>query len=227
MGGEGGGGDDCGSEVRGGGRKLAYPQHDILRITHPNPLPSAPRCSPLSRPQIPPPSFASKTLLSVLARSVRRRVLTSPPPPPGSAPDGLPHASVGVLFSGGIDCAVVAKLAGECTEGTVDLITVAFGMDSMDRIAACRGYEELDKGNRGKFRLIVVDGEESLVNGGTIRELVKPQGTNMDYNIGMAMWNAAGGRGGVYVANGNGNGEGGEVRNARGGWVTKEGMGGR
>ncbi|GMI44473.1 hypothetical protein TrCOL_g4356 [Triparma columacea] len=159
---------------------------------------------------------------SALTEAVRVRSLQAPEPPEGFAPDGMPHAKVGVLFSGGVDCAVVAALVREVLgEGIiVDLIVVSFGMDSKDREAAIEGWRRLG-GVKGGFRLIVVDAEDGREDRKVVRGLIGPQITNMDYNIGLAFWKASGGKGGIYE--GEEGGGGGGVRRAGEGWVTKSG----
>lgn len=62
-------------------------------------------------------------------------------------PGGLPPARVAVLFSGGVDCMVVACLAHRHVpaDEPIDLINVCFDRDtaSPDRLGAIRGRREL------------------------------------------------------------------------------------
>jgi asparagine synthetase B (glutamine-hydrolysing) len=55
---------------------------------------------------------AIDTLLAHLDRSVHQRVRSIPPPAPGAA-------RLAVLFSGGIDCTVLAYLAHQCVRPSV------------------------------------------------------------------------------------------------------------
>lgn len=60
-----------------------------------------------------------------LADSLALRVLNVPPPAPDAAASG---ARIAVLFSGGLDCSVLARLASDLVppEQTIDLLNVAF-----------------------------------------------------------------------------------------------------
>jgi asparagine synthetase B (glutamine-hydrolysing) len=65
-----------------------------------------------------------------------------------------------VLFSGGVDCSLIAHLIAKLTpNGTViDLINVSFAKDSPDRLTALSSYGELQKLHGNKtFNLILVD----------------------------------------------------------------------
>lgn len=67
--------------------------------------------------------------------------------------DGCNHCTVGVLFSGGLDCTILALLADKYLplEQTIDLINVAFKKDEKatyevpDRVTGRQSLQELQK----------------------------------------------------------------------------------
>eukprot|EP00966_Prymnesium_polylepis_P015965 368486-Prymnesium_polylepis.1 len=110
---------------------------------------------------------AAVGLLRVLSDAVHRRVQGVPPRSlsgaagAGSAPP-LGHARVGVLFSGGIDSMVLARLADlHLPQGEpIDLINVAFGDragHAPDRLSGILGARELCAVSNRPFRLVCVD----------------------------------------------------------------------
>lgn len=130
------------------------------------------------------------------------------------------YARVAVLFSGGLDCTVLAALISESLpeDEPIDLINVAFenprslrasnalGISGErksvylvpDRITALRSYEELkERLPRRKFRLILVNVpySEYLEQLDRVKRLVQPSDTVMDISIGIALWFAARGKG--------------------------------
>ena len=187
-----------------------------------------------------PQTKAALHLLARLALAVQRRVTdcaesgdASPPQllplQPGDPPAcGVPVASsvlpshaagdvagparVGVLFSGGIDCMVLAALAhtmlppGE----PIDLINVTFsqspvqageaisGLTSPDRTAALAGYQELLHACPGRpWRFIAVDEDLSTLQAvqERVMTLCTPRNSTMDFSIAAALWCAARGIG--------------------------------
>lgn len=79
---------------------------------------------PESQPRLSPDSAAVKRLEQHLVDSLRLRVLDVPLPPSASETD----ARVAVLFSGGLDCTVLARLCHDIIpkKQAIDLINVAF-----------------------------------------------------------------------------------------------------
>ncbi|CAM9361722.1 unnamed protein product [Chrysoparadoxa australica] len=145
----------------------------------------------------------------------------------GMAPTSAPRARIGVLFSGGLDCVVLAALlaedgtAGKREEGThgaaaqgepllpygtaIDLLNVCFdkvgGHLSPDRMAAIAAVEELAAVfPRHHWRLICIDAsyDEVAAEHQRLSQLLHPCSTVMDLNIGAAFWMAASGKGRVY-----------------------------
>ena len=108
---------------------------------------------------------AAVRLLTALSAAVRRRVCNVPEQPsPRLEADGAigGGARVAVLFSGGIDCMVLARLADLHlpTEQPIDLINVAFGdlaAEAPDRQSGRAGVAELRMLSRRRFNLIEVD----------------------------------------------------------------------
>lgn len=127
-----------------------------------------------------------------------------------------------VLFSGGIDCTVLAALAHHLLplETPIELVNVSFGAkpeQAPDRLTALRAVEELLRlpqpephedslaaaANQGtpvarerEWRLVFVDVPTKLsADTSHILDLVTPRHTVMDLDIGTALWYAAKGAG--------------------------------
>ena len=170
-------------------------------------------------------------LTNVLKESVRKRVISQP----GFCKNCIikicnqdrktydknhcGHPKISVLFSGGIDCAVIAALAhltippGE----ELDLINVAFGQESPkevkckdvlnqnktfnvpDRQTGIIAFDELRKAfPERQFNFVMVNVEKcELVSKRTeeIKQLLYPLDTVLDDSIGCAIWFAARGKG--------------------------------
>ena len=146
---------------------------------------------------------AAYDLYEVLSLAVRRRVLRVPR-------KSVDEASVGVLFSGGIDSVVLAALAHQHIHQSesIDLINVAFsakplagkpisaypGVECPDRLAAMLSFEELrSKWPSRDWRFISVDVgyDEVLEDEEKIFSLIHPLVTQMDFNIGAAFFFAS------------------------------------
>lgn len=116
---------------------------------------------------------------------------------------------IGVLFSGGIDCLLLAAMLHQCLSDPnepIELINVAFlfaakdgsMMMAPDRLAAIAGLCELRRLFPSRpWRLVEVDvsAEERAEHESWIRTLIQPANTHMDLNIGAAFWFASRGRG--------------------------------
>ena len=104
-----------------------------------------------------------------------------------------------VLFSGGLDSAVVAALAARHCETTLYLYNVSFGPSydkSADRQAALVTHERLQTQYPDKkiiFQDIVVDWDDICREEPHVRTILQPKTTLMDVNIAMALWFASGG----------------------------------
>ena len=150
----------------------------------------------------------SVRLLCALSGAVRVRVTDVPTPPspsplpstsdqPLPTPPSLPtsNARVAVLFSGGIDCMVLARLADLHLppEQPLDLINVAFGAiaaEAPDRLTGLAGVAELRRLSPRTFHFIEVNVSLSELREcrSHLLRLLSPASTVMDLNIGAALW---------------------------------------
>lgn len=132
-------------------------------------------------------------LEDALRKACLRRQTTIQPVHP------LNGADLAILFSGGLDCSVLAALiAGNAGEkATIDLLTVGFEnprtqmqpADSPDRILSKRSWFELCQAfPKVLFRLVQVDVpyEEFLRRKNHVMQLMHPCATEMDLSIAMA-----------------------------------------
>lgn len=158
-----------------------------------------------------------QTLEQKLRESLALRI-QNVPDPPNFAPER--GAKVAVLFSGGVDCTLLARLAHEILplNETIDLLNVAFenprvaaasaangtkGSSSVyescpDRITGRAGHAELQKvcPNRvWRFVAINVPYQETLVHRDEVKSLMRPHNTEMDLSIACALYFAARGQG--------------------------------
>lgn len=158
---------------------------------------------------------ASEGLYHRLNHAVRRRVIGAPivTPTEGTANHKHTHASVAVLFSGGVDSVVLAALCHDHVplDQPIDLINVAFASASSechekvdpfslspDRQAALLSYQEMKcqwPNRHWRFIAVNVDYETVLQMEDMICKLISPLTSTMDFNIGTAMWFASRGLG--------------------------------
>ncbi|KAJ8726557.1 hypothetical protein PYW07_001255 [Mythimna separata] len=120
--------------------------------------------------------------------------------------DSCNHCTVGVLFSGGLDCTILALLADKYLpkEQTIDLINVAFKKnengtyDVPDRVTGRQSLQELQKlcsTRKWVFREVNVPKEElEKYQEDNIGDLVYPRQTILDESLGTALWFAARGQ---------------------------------
>ena len=149
---------------------------------------------------------AAKQLHLLLQSAVQRRVdrfidtHTS-----NNSTDSGTSSPIGVLFSGGVDSAVVAALLHHSLPPTlsIDLINVAFVGDgdvatqrsqalrAPDRLSAIICHHNLENAYPSRcWRLIHVDVDATTLLGAEnhIQDLIAPRITHMDLNIGTAFW---------------------------------------
>ena len=131
----------------------------------------------------------------------------------------FPYAKVAVLFSGGLDCTVLARLTHEVLspEEPIDLLNVAFENPRSiaaaqstrgrnfyeicpDRVTGRQSFSELKAVCRGRdFRFVAIDVPytESQAHRPHVISLMQPRNTEMDLSIAMALYFASRGRGNI------------------------------
>ena len=117
-----------------------------------------------------------------------------------------PHEAVGILFSGGLDCCVLAGLAAKMTPSSkpLHLYNVAFqqsngGYEVPDRITGLQAFSEIKQLYPDQdISLILVNvtlEELQRERARIVKDLLHPLETVLDDSIGCAIWFAARGRG--------------------------------
>ncbi len=184
-----------------------------------------PPYGPMSKTLEPPPALmlglTSQPLYQLerlLRESIRLRVRDIPP---RGLNGGGTSARLGILFSGGLDCTLLARIAHEVLPEAeeVDLLNVAFynpringRADSSsehdarayeacpDRITGRKSFHELQSicANRNwRFVEMNVSYRETLAHRDTVKSLMYPHNTEMDLSIAYALYFAARGIGAV------------------------------
>lgn len=159
----------------------------------------------------------------LLRDSLAPRVLNIPHPPPLPGPaasdEGLSSTRLAILFSGGLDCTVLARLSHELLPSSepIDLLNVAFqnprihkaanddadafeaALESCpDRITGRASYAELCKvcpDRQWRFVAINIPYTETMEHQERIITLMHPHNTEMDLSIASALYFAARGTG--------------------------------
>lgn len=167
----------------------------------------------------PPPltttSYVIRELENRLRQSLALRIQNVREPPLA----GDSNVRVGVLFSGGLDCTLLARLAHEIlpTGQTIDLLNVAFenprvvaaaakGLEQTssayegcpDRITGRAAFAELQRvcPNRNwRFVAIDIPYVVTVAHRDTVKRLMRPHNTEMDLSIACALYFAARGQG--------------------------------
>ncbi|KAL2012932.1 hypothetical protein VTN00DRAFT_457 [Thermoascus crustaceus] len=184
-----------------------------------NPIPPMNRSVPEGEP---PPLRLDSPVLETLEQKLRQSLelrIRNVPNPPNFSPEQ--NAKVAVLFSGGVDCTLLARLAHEIVplNETIDLLNVAFenprvaaaanaanggvsGSDCYescpDRITGRAGHAELQRvcPNRlWRFVAINVPYKETLEHRDQVKSLMRPHNTEMDLSIACALYFASRGQG--------------------------------
>ncbi|KAI1503188.1 asparagine synthase-domain-containing protein [Biscogniauxia marginata] len=166
-------------------------------------------------------SIYLRNLRDRLSESLRLRVLNVPEPP-NSASDV--DIRIATLFSGGLDCTVLARLAHELlpmSQG-LDLINVAFENPRLvklekrqphlhaadlyegcpDRITGRKAFSELKvscPGRHWRFIAVNVSFCEAMAHKSKVLSLIHPHNTEMDLSIAFALYFAARGVGDCYI----------------------------
>ncbi|KAH6695293.1 asparagine synthase [Plectosphaerella plurivora] len=151
-----------------------------------------------------------------LVDSLMPRVLNIPPPTSDVAAD----ARVAVLFSGGLDCTVLARLASDLVpqDQAIDLLNVAFENPRValhrkadavetiyeacpDRVTGRKSFAELAAAcpsRRWRFVAVDVPYTETQAHRSQVISLMHPHNTEMDLSIAYALYFAARGVGVAY-----------------------------
>ncbi|QPG75492.1 hypothetical protein FOA43_002847 [Brettanomyces nanus] len=147
--------------------------------------------------------FLVSELHKELTEAVRRRVETI-------FPVHNSKSKFAILFSGGIDCTLLAALCAEILEGpvTIDLLNVSFDnprtktdpSQTPDRRLARKSWSHLEERYRNsqiKFHLVEIDVpyESYLKHKQKVVNLIRPNDTAMDLSIAIAFYFAASGMG--------------------------------
>ncbi|XP_034838465.1 asparagine synthetase domain-containing protein CG17486 [Maniola hyperantus] len=142
----------------------------------------------------------------LLEKSVKVRVETQPSRCKNCIIDAnviCCHCTTGILFSGGLDCTILAVLADKFVpkHQPIDLINVAFKTKNNssyqvpDRITGRQSFEELKnicKSRQWVFREVNIPKEKLEYHQMlTIGDLVYPRRTVLDESLGSALWFAA------------------------------------
>ena len=118
------------------------------------------------------------------------------------------HSKLAILFSGGLDSAVIAALADQCIPASepIDLLNIAFEQSSSkddrskflvpDRISGLECFKELNTNRKWNFVEINVTYDElKELRAKLIKNLIYPLETVLDDSIGCAIWFASRGSG--------------------------------
>ncbi|CAH2104400.1 unnamed protein product [Euphydryas editha] len=141
----------------------------------------------------------------LLEKSVKVRVETQPQKCKNciTKDEFCMHCTTGILFSGGLDCTVLALIADKYVpkDQPIDLINVAFktnnndSFDVPDRITGRQSFEELKTictSRKWNFREVNVPKEKlDKYQSSIIGDLVYPRRTVLDESLGSALWFAA------------------------------------
>ncbi|CAG9098104.1 unnamed protein product [Plutella xylostella] len=148
-------------------------------------------------------------LTQLLEKSVKIRLETQPKKCKDclNSTSKCNHCTVGILFSGGLDCTILAFLADKYVDKDqpIDLINVAFSKDDHnanydvpDRLTGKQSLKELQKicvSRKWVFREVnITKNEFQELQKSTIADLVHPRQTILDESLGTALWFAARGR---------------------------------
>ncbi|KAL8940990.1 MAG: hypothetical protein Q9216_002509 [Gyalolechia sp. 2 TL-2023] len=193
-------------------------EQKLLKYPKSVPLPSYSKISRLNLT-----SPALDALHQKLRGSLNLRVMNIPRPP---SPTKEP-AKVALLFSGGLDCTLLARILHEILpkELDVDLLNVAFEnprvlkaanagnfkvtapyMECPDRVTGLSSHAELQQvcsGRTWRFVFIDVPYTETVSYRPQVATLIYPHNTEMDLSIACALYFAARGRGTVCDVSGN------------------------
>ncbi|XP_058830048.1 asparagine synthetase domain-containing protein CG17486 [Topomyia yanbarensis] len=160
-------------------------------------------------------SSMCEELIEFLSQSVRERTTNTPPYCKQCIDTEAlcPHSRVGILFSGGIDCTIIALLADQFVNQDIpiDLLNVAFervvrcgnrkdeiNWDVPDRLTGRATLKELQSLRpQRKWQFVEIDVTREELNNHRLKisELVFPLKSVLDESLGAALWFASRGEG--------------------------------
>ncbi|KAL2828935.1 asparagine synthase-domain-containing protein [Aspergillus cavernicola] len=191
--------------------------HETLSTYHMiSPIPLMNKATPEG---IPPPLTTTSSIVSELEHRLRQSLVlriqnVRQPPIPGES-----NVKIAVLFSGGLDCTLLARLAHDVlpAEETIDLLNVAFenprvvaaatkGLEPPssayescpDRITGRAAFAELQHvcpTRNWRFVAIDIPYVVTVTHRDTIKRLMRPHNTEMDLSIACALYFASRGQG--------------------------------
>ncbi|KAI9368567.1 asparagine synthase-domain-containing protein [Aspergillus egyptiacus] len=191
--------------------------HEALPTYHLiSPIPPMNKTTP---EETPPPLTTTSSIVRELEHRLRQSLAlriqnVRQPPSPGQA-----NVKIAVLFSGGLDCTLLARLAHDIlpVEDTIDLLNVAFENPRVvaaaakgtepssnayencpDRITGRAAFAELQRvcpTRNWRFVAIDIPYVVTVTHRDTIRRLMRPHNTEMDLSIACALYFASRGRG--------------------------------
>ncbi|KAI6374282.1 hypothetical protein MCOR25_003227 [Pyricularia grisea] len=181
-----------------------------------------------SQANSPPEMDAVQPLHEHIAESLRLRILNVPIPPRVDSAT-VPDTRIAVLFSGGLDCTVIARLCHELLPANqgIDLLNVAFENPRLaaaqrkvdrsaedlleelyeacpDRVTGRKSFAELLQvcpGRAWRFIAINVPYTATKSHRAEVISLIHPHNTEMDLSIAYALYFAARGQGVCYSDN--------------------------
>lgn len=142
-------------------------------------------------------------LKQLLEISIKNRIATQPQLCNACILPKTPctHAVTGVLFSGGVDCAILSLLADKYTEShrPIDLINVAFdearNYQTPDRLTGLQTLKELKRLRPERewnfLEVNVTQDELNEKRTGHIADLIYPLNSVLDDSLGCALWFAS------------------------------------
>ncbi|GAM83530.1 hypothetical protein ANO11243_015180 [Dothideomycetidae sp. 11243] len=193
-------------------RSLRYASSSVLKL--PSPMPALDDYTPILNldAECPPAEAVQRLLMQAL----RPRLLSIPQRRSKALHRSENAARLAILFSGGIDCTLLARLSHDVLESDeyIDLLNVAFenprvhrqstdaGLSPYeqcpDRITAQSSLRQLQKACPSrKWRLVYINvpHSEYTEHRQKIIDLIYPHNTEMDLSIAAALYFAARGRG--------------------------------
>ena len=153
----------------------------------------------------------------MLIKSLELRVQNIPEPPGYIQGQS---AKLAILFSGGLDCTLLARLSHEILplDEPIDLLNVAFENPRVvaaavnakrpnapspfpDRITGRSAFDELQRacpGRNWRFVAIDIPYTETLAHRDLVKRLMRPHNTEMDLSIACALYFASRGQGAIH-----------------------------